>query len=258
MRSSGFPRPTPPDVGHEASLFAGFLVGRADFSGPAGPFFELKVRCTEVLRLLKSESSAPPGNDPVDPLRALATAAAEGDREAERTLLVTLGPALLRTVRGVLGPSHPDVEDVLQEAMVALHGALAGFRGECRTSHFACSIALLTALNARRKARHRVRYTPAVPPEVLSDLAVDGRSPADARAQAERRALLRHLLDELPEPQAEAVALHVVLGMTVDETAEMVRVPRNTVRSRLRHALATLRERIRARPGAVEILEAER
>jgi RNA polymerase sigma-70 factor (ECF subfamily) len=65
------------------------------------------------------------------------------------------------------------------------------------------------------------------------------------------------LLDELPDSQAEALALHVVLGMSVDETAAVVGAPRNTVRSRLRHALATLRERIRGDRRTAELLEIE-
>ena len=37
---------------------------------------------------------------------------------------------LLRVVRGVLGTGHPDVEDVLQESMAAVHRALPTLNGE--------------------------------------------------------------------------------------------------------------------------------
>ena len=43
--------------------------------------------------------------------------------------------------------------------------------------------------------------------------------------------------------QAEVLALHTMLGHSVAETAAVTRVPVNTVRSRLRAALAALRER---------------
>src|SRR5712671_5806701 len=107
-----------------------------------------------MLRLLRTpkEGSAgaaelqPAQGRPDDPLRALAAAAAAGDREAQRTLLVAVGPSLLRSV---LGNAHPDVEDTLQDAMVAVHLALAGFRGECTTLHFACRVAVQTSMNAR-------------------------------------------------------------------------------------------------------------
>jgi RNA polymerase sigma-70 factor (ECF subfamily) len=209
-----------------------------------------------MLRLLRSPREGQVGDPafdrvegrvegrPDDPLRALAEAAGRGDREAQRTLLVAIGPSLLRIVRGVLGNAHPDVEDTLQEAMMAVHLALAGFRGECTTLHFACRVAVQTSMNARRKAGYRSRHTPSMPPADLVDLARDDRSPPQLIEAARRREALRQLLCELPEVQAEVLALHTLLGYTVEETAAATQVPVNTVRSRLRNALARLRERV--------------
>jgi RNA polymerase sigma-70 factor (ECF subfamily) len=212
-----------------------------------------------VLRLLKGSlrkerASNEVAVEAVDPLAALARAAAGGDRDASRTLLVMLGPALLGTVRGVLGVRHPDVEDVLQETMTAVHAALPGFRAECRTVHFACRVAAQTAMNARRRAGYRTRITPSAAPEEVADLARDERSPADAHAANERREALRGLLDELPFTQAEALALHVVLGYSVDETAAATGTPRDTVRSRLRTALVALRKRVESDGALLELL----
>ena len=222
----------------------------------------LRLRCECVLRLLRFQRS-PSGRradsladaEPADPLRSLVSAAIAGDRNAERTLLVTLGPALLRTVRGVLGGSHPDVEDALQDSMAAVHTALVRFRGECGTLHFACRVAVQTALNARRRASYRTRHTPSVSPDELSELAADERSPAEAQAAVARRNALRQLLDELPSVQAEALVLHVVLGYSVDETARATESARDTVRSRLRAALAALRARVGADVALFEILD---
>jgi hypothetical protein len=52
-----------------------------------------------------------------DELGALARAAGEGRADAVRTLIMSVTPAILRTVRGVLGTAHPDVEDVAQESV---------------------------------------------------------------------------------------------------------------------------------------------
>jgi RNA polymerase sigma-70 factor (ECF subfamily) len=168
-----------------------------------------------------------------------------------------LGPSLLRVVRGVLGAAHPDVEDVLQEAMTAVHSALPSFRGQCRVAHFASRVAAQTALSARRRANYRTRYTPAAAPEEVATLARDDRSPDDARRAAERLHTFRLLLEELPEVQAEALVLHCVLGYSVDETAAAQRVPRNTARSRLRNGLASLRHRVQGDPRLFAILEVE-
>jgi RNA polymerase sigma-70 factor, ECF subfamily len=212
-----------------------------------------------MLRLVRfprlAQATDPRPNEAIDPLFALARQAARGEEEAQRTLLVTVGPALLRAIRGVYGSSHPDIEDVLQEAMTAVHTALPAFRGECRVMHFACRVAVQTALHARRRAGYRQRYTPLTSPEELAELAGSEQSPSDVRAAAERREALRHLLDELPEAQAEALALHVVLGYSVEETAAAQRVPLNTARSRLRTALASLRTRVTGDAKLRSILE---
>jgi len=201
-----------------------------------------------MLRLVRSPAgtakpAAATAGEQADPLRAIAKRAVTGDDRAQRTLLVALGPVLLRVVRSVLGAGHPDVEDVLQESMLALCSALASFRGDCQTSHFACRVAVQTAMNGRRRAAHRLRTTPSVPPDELAELAHEGLTPAELLAAARRRELLRSLLEELPPAQAEVLALHTMLGHSVAETASVTGVPINTVRSRVRAALAALRER---------------
>jgi RNA polymerase sigma-70 factor (ECF subfamily) len=191
---------------------------------------------------------------PGDSLYQLAMAAVSGDGDAERTLFVAIGPSLLRIVRGVLGSAHPDVEDALQESMVALHLALPRFRGESTTLHFACRVAVQTAMNARRRAGYRSRHTPPAEPADLADLALDENSPDDLVAEGQRREGLRQLLCELPEEQAEVLALHAVMGYTVEETAQSTCAPVNTVRSRLRAALSKLRARIQADSALLETI----
>jgi RNA polymerase sigma-70 factor (ECF subfamily) len=199
-----------------------------------------------MLRLLtvrgrRAESG--PG-DLVDPLRSLAAEAVRGNRDAARTLLTALGPAVLSVVRGILGFGHPDADDAFQEAMMAVHAALPTFRGECRTLHFACRVAVHATMNARRRAAHRSRAMHGVPPEELAELVRDERSPESALAVARQRAALRELLCDLSPVQSEALALHIVLGCSIEETASVTGAPINTVRSRLRSALAALRARI--------------
>lgn len=212
-----------------------------------------------MLRLLPSPlASQPPSahsREQADPLRALASDAAKGDRGAERTLLIALGPSLLRVVRGVLGVGDPDIEDVLQQGMVAVHLALPTFRAECTVQHFACRIVVQTAMNARRRTRYRERHTPSVPPEDLAELARSEESPAESLVAARQRRILRQLLCDLPTAQAEVLALHTMLGYSVEETAASVGAPVNTVRSRLRCALATLRARVQGDGALVDSMK---
>ena len=62
---------------------------------------------------------------------------------------------------------------------------------------------------------------------------------ADGRQQAQR--LLR-LVDELPEAQREAFLLQQESGMSVEEIAQATGVNRETAKSRLRYAIAKLRQ----------------
>ena len=151
-------------------------------------------------------------------------------------------PSALRVVRQVLGSQHPDVSDVVQEAIFATLDALPDFRRQCTVTHFVWRVAVLTAMNARRRLRLREQVTPAI--DVADEYPSDEPSPLGLTLAARRRDVLRQLLDELPAVQAEVLALHCVLGFTIVETASTTGAPINTVRSRLLAAKAALRERL--------------
>ncbi len=215
-----------------------------------------------MLRLLSSEGSGVPETDSEtesrpDPLRALAIDAAAGDLEAQRTLCAALGRPLLHVLRSTMGVGHPDIEDLLQETFTALLRALPGFLGHSTTVHFACRVALNTAMNARRKAGQRRRHLSSLPPEELEEISRHDSSPAELVAAARRRETLRRLLDQLPVGQAEVIGLHTMLGHTVEETARNLNIPPNTVRSRLRTALGVLRDRLRDDEGLYEAMKGD-
>jgi RNA polymerase sigma factor (sigma-70 family) len=146
----------------------------------------------------------------------------------------------------VLGPQHRDVDDVTQEAIVGLLGALEGFRGECTVTQFARRVALLTALAARRRHRTVDRWIVA---DGLSDVAygvpaaLDDLPIAQIEA-ARRREVVLGILARMPPTLADAVVLYCVLGHTAEEIASMTAVPVNTVWSRIRLAKARLRREL--------------
>lgn len=182
--------------------------------------------------------------------------AAEGDRAAIQQLLTEIGPSMLRVVRTILGVGASDAEDVFQESLLALLGALPSFRGDCGLRHFSCRIAARTAVRARRRSREKEnRRLSAMNREV--PLHEEPPSPRSMAAAEQRKAMLRGLLEELPEVQAETLALRIVLGYSLADVAAATGVPVNTVRSRLRLAKESLRRRIEADPDAAELAEVE-
>jgi DNA-directed RNA polymerase specialized sigma24 family protein len=97
-------------------------------------------------------------------------------------------------------------------------------------------------MNARRRLRLREQVTPGT--DAADEYPSDEPSPFGLALAARRRDVLRQLLDELPAVQAEVLALHCVLGFTIEETAAASGAPLNTVRSRLLAAKSALRERL--------------
>ncbi len=180
---------------------------------------------------------------PPDDLLSVARAAGRGDGDAASTLVAELGGGMLRVVRKVMGHQHPDVDDVTQDAVLALLGSLETFRGACSVEHFARRIALLTALGARRRAKVRQREAEAEG-GAIDDLPGDELSPLATTVASRRRVLVRQLLDDLPEVIAEALALHFILDHTVEEIAAASAVPANTVWSRLRLGKQALRRKL--------------
>src|SRR5436305_1245973 len=134
-----------------------------------------------MLRIVRDHESAPAAENTTaspDSLAPLAAAARDGDVRAARTLLVAIAPTIFRSVRGVLGAGHPDVEDIAQDAALALLESLPTFRGECSVRHFAARIAVLKSINARRQSRFRARWTASTPMEGEFEFAAQGMSPA--------------------------------------------------------------------------------
>jgi RNA polymerase sigma factor (sigma-70 family) len=190
----------------------------------------------------------------VDDLASLTAATVDGDPRAVRTFVMAVGGAMLRVIRKVMGADDPEVDDVTQDAIIALLSALPGFRGESTIMHFACRVAVLTAMAARRRSRTRHRFTDAeLSAHALAD--AQGPSPLAGAVAARRRDVLRALLLELSEPVAEALALHFILGYTVDEIAATSGVPANTVWSRLRLGKEALRRKVLSDARVAEVVE---
>jgi RNA polymerase sigma-70 factor (ECF subfamily) len=194
------------------------------------------------------------GQEPPGQTQTLARAASAGDERATRQLLEAVAPRVGRVVRVILGFAHPDCDDVTQLALIAFTQGLAAFRGECQPAHYASRIAVRTAVQARRRSRTlSARF------DDLSESDEPETSSAYEDALAERRKrIVRDLLGVIPTEQAEALALRVALGWTLEEIAIASDTPINTVRSRLRLAKEALRCKIEADPVLRDELEVTR
>jgi RNA polymerase sigma factor (sigma-70 family) len=205
------------------------------------------------MALMAPRNPASPASDEAADLTALARLAGSGDPAATRRFLDQVWPTLSRVVNGVLGSRHPEVDDVIQQSLIAVLQALSAFRGDCHPAGYASRIALHVALRARRNVAVRRARSATLAQISASD--PDVQWPG-AEASAERRKkALRDLLADLPEEQADALALRTMLGWSLEEVAQATGAPLNTVRSRVRLAKEALRRRIEADPTLADELE---
>jgi RNA polymerase sigma-70 factor (ECF subfamily) len=187
-------------------------------------------------------------------LVALAREAAQGDSAATSKLLRAVAPKLVAVVRAILGGGHPDVDDAVQQTLIGFVQGLPSFRGDCDPTGYGRVIAVRTAMHMRRRARTRETRTDGS----IEDMdAIPGTrpSPRDVVNAHRRKEIIRELLEQLPEEQAEALAMRIVLGCSLDEIATHSGVPLNTVRSRLRIAKERLKVKIESDPVLLETLE---
>src|SRR5215471_1400492 len=132
-------------------------------------------------------------------------AAARGDRAAAAALLRQVAPRVRNLVRYLIR-GDADVDDIAQEAMVAILAGLGSFRGEGTFRSWCDRVAARqTFASLRRRRRDRLEL---VEPEPLAELlTID----AGADEYAARRQLVR-TLDRLPTEQRHALVLHHVVG----------------------------------------------
>ena len=199
------------------------------------------------------EASVEPAEPAPSSTLELARLAASGDSSATSRLLRELTPRLVRVVRAVLGGAHPDVDDAIQQTLIGFVQALPAFRGDCDPLGYATVIAVRSAVAVRKRAQvdHARRDDGAD-----ADAMPGARpSPGEEAASQRRKDILRELLADLPPEQAEALAMRVVLGWSLEEIASHSAAPLNTVRSRLRLAKEGLRRRIEEKPELLDALE---
>lgn len=162
-------------------------------------------------------------------------AAQAGDRAAMEALLADSLPRMRNLVRYLIR-GDDDVDDIVQEALLAVVRGLAGFRGDGRLESWIDRIVARTTFACLRRSRKHDAATDAhAEPERLGVA-----EPLDERYAARRRAV--RLLDQLPEEQRHALVLHHVVGMTAREIATQLDTPLETVRSRMRLGRSRLRE----------------
>jgi RNA polymerase sigma-70 factor (ECF subfamily) len=160
-----------------------------------------------------------------------------GETAAVRRFLEEIAPVIRRTCRGVLGSGHADLEDTMQDSLLACVRALQQYRFDGDIRHYVTKIALRIAIAARRTSASRWR---AEEPIELERAANQSGTSAEEWSPDEID-LIQRILDNLTRVQSEALLMRVVLGFSIEEIATKTGVSQNTVKTRLRLGKNALR-----------------
>jgi len=181
--------------------------------------------------------------------RRLAAAVLRGDRSAQDTLVRHYGPAVLSVARRYMG-SEADAADVFQETFIAVIDGIGRFEGRGSLQQWVCGVAIRQSLMALRRSRRR-RERPIE--ELLPRFDERGRRldghgvPAGPMAtqqlveQDERHRFVREQIDALGDDYRLVLLLRDIDGYSTRETADILGIRVNAVKTRLHRARSALR-----------------
>ncbi len=188
----------------------------------------------------------------------LVTRARDRDEAAIRAIIKANNRRLYRLARGILR-NDGEAEDVVQETYVRAFTHLDSFRGDSSFSTWLARIAINEALGRLRSRRPTAEWTTLPPGAIEAQIIQFPLSatldPEKTMAQREIQNVVEHAIDELPEPFRLVFITRVVEGMNIEETAEILGLKPETVKTRLHRARAMLRETVERKIGPV-VMEA--
>lgn len=173
-------------------------------------------------------------------VRELVRRAQAGERAAFRQL-VDLHQRRVYQLALSIVRSHEDAMDVVQETFIRVHQNLPRFKGDAAFFTWVYRIARNAAIDHQRRER-RVD-TVEVDENTLTDegaqhdpLAIDSPSPLKAALRGELADVLARALSSLSEAHRTILVLREVDGLSYEELAQTLAIPKGTVMSRLFHA----------------------
>jgi RNA polymerase sigma-70 factor (ECF subfamily) len=174
-------------------------------------------------------------------LERLVPAAVAGDEEARERLLAEIQPLVQRYCRGRLGRSEGVIgsaDDVAQDVCLAVISALPNYEIKGLSFRaFVYGIAAHKVTDAFR-AIGRNRSDPVAE---LPDTPILSEGPEQRLLAAELAERLGHLLHKLTPRQREVLVLRIAVGLSAEETAQVVGSTPGAVRVTQHRALNRLR-----------------
>lgn len=181
--------------------------------------------------------------------------ALQRDGGAFRTIMQKYNQRLYRIARSILR-NDSEAEDVVQEAYVSAFTHFDSFRGDSSLSTWLARITMNEALGRLRAQRSTVDIvkfeTQRTAAEIIQfPLTSKADDPERTMAQRQILQLVEQAADKLPEAYRIVFITRVIEGMSVEDTAEILGVRPETVKTRLHRARRLVREQLDRQIGPV-------
>jgi RNA polymerase sigma-70 factor (ECF subfamily) len=180
------------------------------------------------------------------------------DEAAVRAIMQANNRRLYRLARGILR-NDGEAEDVVQEAYVRAFTHLEQFRGDSSLSTWLSRIAMNEALGRVRRRQPSVAWSEqpegVLEAQIIQFPLSSPDDPEKSMAQREIQHVVEHAIDELPEAFRLVFITRVIEGMNVEETADILGLKPETVKTRLHRARTMLRDNVERKIGPI-VMEA--
>ena len=168
------------------------------------------------------------GNGPTD--QTLIEAIAGGSQVAMRTLYDRHSTRVYRFILRIVG-NATRAEDLLSEVFTDVWSQAGRFESRSQVSTWILSIARFTALSATRR-----RDESALDETTIVLLEDSADTPEEAMLKEDRSAQVRRCLAQMSREHREVIDLVYYHEKSIEEVADIIRAPKNTVKTRMFYA----------------------
>jgi RNA polymerase sigma-70 factor (ECF subfamily) len=168
-----------------------------------------------------------------------------GEIELFEVVMRRYNQRIYRTVRSILRDDDEAV-DVMQEAYLNAYSHLRDFSGRARFSTWLTRIAVHEAF---ARLRRRRRLEPLEDSDSEDLMTAQSPGPDERASDGELRQFLEEAVDTLPEAFRTTFMLRAVEHLSVAETAEVLGIPEETVKTRHHRARERLQNALTERVG---------
>lgn len=177
------------------------------------------------------------------------------DGSAFRTIMERYNRRLYRIARSILR-NDAEAEDAVQDTYINAFTHLESFRGDSSLATWLSRIAINEAIGRLRRQRPSVTLDTVDPTRTEAQIIrfpqmTATSDPEQSMAQREILQLVERATDNLPEEFRTVFITRVIEGMNVEETADLLGIKPETVKTRLHRARKLVREQLDKQIGPV-------